>query len=46
MSTPEEVEGLKHQIKQKEIELQSLRAWLKQVQAAIEDDRQFKLDLK
>ena len=45
MSMCGEVENLKHEIKKKELELESLKLRLKSLEDIIEDDRQLKFDM-
>lgn len=45
MSMCGEVENLQHEIKQKELELESLKLRLKSLEKIIDDDRQFKFDM-
>ena len=40
-----EVENLQHEIKQKELELESLKLRLKTLEKIIDDDRQLKFDM-
>jgi SMC interacting uncharacterized protein involved in chromosome segregation len=40
-----EVENLQHEIKKKELELESLKLRLKTLEKIIDDDRQFKFDM-
>ena len=45
MSMCGEVENLQHEIKQKELELESLKLRLKTLEKIIDDDRQLKFDM-
>lgn len=45
MSMCGEVENLQHEIKQKELELESLKLRLNALEKIIDDDRQFKFDM-
>lgn len=46
MSMCGEVENLKHEIKKKELELESLKQRLNSFENIIEDDRQLKFDMQ